>query len=226
MEWLIYKLVDTVINIGVDQLLTRYFGAPSEPIDSTSPAKGELHATFVAAKDQRPMMVMVGLVRADGWRFGVPMKYGDRLRLRLERGAYQVTALFFAETPETRALTLVAIAHHEIRILSDGPEKFHIQGRAVDEPERAAIDSAVRAHQLPMLTQKTATPEPIEPSIEILSAPTCDFRDESGERCVAPVQETQTNDRRCPRHADGDDEFGIVAWTGQTPFAPGVALPA
>ncbi|WP_066375826.1 hypothetical protein [Herbidospora mongoliensis] len=233
MEWLILKLLETMIDLGVEQLRNRYFGNPSEPIDlSSSPVRGEMDATFVAAKDQQPLMVMVGLVRGETWRFSVPMKYGDRLRLRLERGVYQVTALFFEETSETSALMLVAVAHHEIRILSDGPEKFLIRGRAVDEAERAAIDGAVLTHQMPMLTRAPepallpAVQKPFEPSIEILSAPMCDFRDESGRRCAEPVQETRTNSRRCPEHTDGDGEFGIVAWTGQKPYAPGVALPA
>nr|WP_062337220.1 hypothetical protein [Herbidospora sakaeratensis] len=211
-------LLQAMILIGVEELRNRYFADTSEPIDlSTGPVHGELHATFVAAREQRPLMVMVGLVRGDSWRFSVPMKYGDRLRLRLERGVYQVTALFFAEAPENRALTLVAIARHEIRILSDGPEKFVVRGQAVDDAERAEIESAVRSPaepaRLPVVTARAS----FAPSIEILSAPICDFRAESGERCAVPVQESRTNGRRCPRHADGDAEFGIIAWAGHHP---------
>ena len=126
-------LINTLLQFGLGQL-AKYIGVSGEEVpDRTGPdgLGSEFRANFRSLSRLKPSLVMVGLQRGDEWRFCVPVKYGEPLRLRVQRGMYQVTAWFFAEAQALNAaLMLVAIAEAEIVIAaSSRAEKFTLTGK-------------------------------------------------------------------------------------------------
>ncbi|MFI0425066.1 hypothetical protein [Spongiactinospora sp. 9N601] len=161
MDLIVKALLEAMFALGIDELRRRYFWRPLRTHAPTSgPPASELHAEFEAGHGPRPSVVMVGLRRGDAWHYSIPVRYGDRLRLQLSRGVYQLCAWFFADLPESAAPTLVAIAHQEIRVLSNRPEKFVVRGHEPTHSQLAEILSVAPARGLPFLI--THEQQPLE----------------------------------------------------------------
>ncbi|MEV0624166.1 hypothetical protein AB0I81_63415 [Nonomuraea sp. NPDC050404] len=233
MDLIVKALLEAMFALGIDELRRRDFWRPLRAHAPTSgPPAGELRAEFEAGHGPRPSVVMIGLRRGDAWHYSIPVRYGERLRLQLSRGVYQLCAWFFADLPESAAPTLVAIANQEIRVLSNRPEKFVVRGHEPTHAQLAEILSVAPARGLPFLitheqqplesAATSSTPSPLErrtdsdfePELVLVCAPVCGHVDPSGNRCA---EAAAGNGTRCPAHAGHDSEFDILGWIGSEP---------
>jgi len=219
----------TLLRFGLDQSLERYQEAHKHDVhDMVEPGAfgSELRAVFKVRASLRTSLVVVALERGSAWRTSVLVKYGEPLRLRVQRGIYQVTAWFFAAARAPAGkLMLAAIANAEIIVASSRAEKFVLTGEELRPSEVAAIRDAA-PQELPFMLpgdeprMLQAGPGQLEiaaaPQLEILSSPACSYQDETGQQCLG---EPAKGERFCYRHADGrqaDDERGmeILGWVG------------
>jgi len=180
-------------------------------------------------------LVMVGLQRGDEWKICVPVKYGESLRLRVQRGIYQVTAWFFAAVQAPIAtLMLVATAEAEIIIASERAEKFTVIGQEPEQAHLAQIRAAApigppfllpddKTRMLPAAGRNLELPGPPglddAPQLEMMCLPCCPHVDESGERCSGWPAEGETY---CAHHSglsSGESTSGmeIVSWVASGP---------
>jgi hypothetical protein len=221
-----------LLQFGLQQL-DKYMGvsSPEVPDMSGPDALGsELRAHFRLRPSLKASLVMVGLQRGDEWNICVPVKYGESLRLRVQRGIYQATAWFFAAAP----LMLIATAEAEIVIASGRAEKFTLTGQ---EPARAYLAQIRNAapmgppfmlpddvtRMLPAAGRNREIPGPpvLEeaPRLEMECSPCCRHVDESGERCSGWPAEGETYCARHSGHSPGQTVSGmeIVSWVASRP---------
>jgi len=219
--------MQTLLQFGLQQLLDRFSSGHEVHDLSDGALRGEIRARFKAMPNLRASLVMVGLERGDSWHVSVPVKYGEPLRLRVQRGVYQVTAWFFADAQAPAGTPmLVAIANGEITVASDRVEKFVLTGRNPLPAQLAEIRSAAPLAERPfwlpgegprMLPPGGAAAEaPQVPELEIVSSPSCAYVDASGKNCVGPLKD---GERFCARHSGrpadrNDGGIEILAWVG------------
>ncbi len=219
-------LLQALSQVGFEAVARRYlrsFTAPDHGIDFSggSPATW-LQARLNTATGLAPTWVLVGFLRADDWSRAVPVKYGEKLSLRLKRGNYQVVAWFFSVAADGRTPMLEGIATDTVMVISNRPQRIQLTGHvaqptAIDEIYRAAPDglpfnvpfSPARRELLP------GTGTESNPHLEIISIGTCDARVNGGP-CRLPIEE----EGRCARHRAGADSLEIIAWSGRddSPF--------
>ena len=179
-------IMESLVRFGLKQLLERFSGSagPEVPDLSEGALRGEIRASFKATANLRASLVMVGLQRGDSWHVSVPVKYGEPLRLRVQRGVYQVTAWFFADAQAPMGTPLlVAIATGEIAVASDRVEKFVLTGRNPLASQLAEIRSAAPPTELPfwlpdegprmLASGGAAAGARLVPELEIVSSPSC-----------------------------------------------------
>jgi len=232
---IVWKLLfDAMAYAGVDEIRQRLQQRGAQIHDlADEPPSSVLHATFRVRHEPRPFMVMVGLRRGDR-TFSAPVQYGERLRVRLSRGVYQVTAWFLADLPGFLAPTLVAIADQEIRILSERPERYVLVGSAPTAVQLAEIRAALPPRGVPITLPSGPPaleaaprpsgppariaygPAPERPEIEIIRT-SCAHTDSHGVRCPQPAL---TGKAFCPAHTARDERFQIVGGTGITTPPP------
>jgi hypothetical protein len=222
-------LVTTLLRYGLDQLLDRHQEAHKYDVhDLVEPGAfgSEIRAHFKARASLHASVVVVALERGTGWRTSVLVKYGEPLRLRVQRGMYQVTAWFFAAARAPAGkLILAAIANAQIVVASNRAEKFVLTGEELRPSEVTAIRDTV-PQELPFLlpgdeprmleTGRGQLEIAAAPQLEILSTPACSYQDQTGQQCLA---EPAKGERFCNRHADGrqaddEQEMEILGWVG------------
>jgi hypothetical protein len=221
-------LVTTLLRYGLDQLVERHHEAHKYDVhDLVEPGVlgSELRAYFKVRASLRASLVVVALERA-GWRMSVPVKYGEPLRLRVQRGVYQVTAWFFAAAHAPAGkLMLAAIANDQIVVASNRAEKFVLTGEELRPSDATAIRDAT-PQELPFMLPGDE-PRMLEsgrgqveiaaaPQLEIFSSPICSYQNQAGQQCLG---EPAKGERFCYRHAGGreaDDEreMEILGWVG------------
>lgn len=220
-------ILDTLLRLGLQQLTRRFSAAPEVTDVSDGKPTGEFRAQFKVTANLGASLVMVGLQRGDGWKLSVPVKYGEPLRLRVQRGIYQVTAWFFAAAPPPVNMPmLVAIAHDVLTVVSERPQKFTLTGRAPLDSQLAEIRSGVpdgRPFSLPDERHRAILPAPDDastaeamPELEIISPESCAYAYPSGQRCIrSPKQDNEF----CTLHSADmkvgtSDRMEVVAWVG------------
>lgn len=221
-----------MLQFGLQQLLQRFVDPGSREVPDLVGQEGlggELRAHFKAATSLSISVVIVGLERGDNWKICIPVKYGEALRLRVQRGIYQVTAWFFAAARAPVAtLMLAGIAQAEIIVASSRAEKFVLMGQEPLPRQLAEIRSAAPAGRPFMLpgdearmlpSGGKAVDLPKAPQLEIVSSPSCPHVDASGQRCSEWAQEEETY---CARHSrrrqhENGDRMEIIGWVGTPP---------
>jgi hypothetical protein len=226
-------LLATLLRFGLDQLFEKFEESRKAKVHNLVEPGGlgsELRAYFKVSAALQTSLVIVGLERGDAWRTCVPIKYGEALRVRVQRGIYQVTAWFFATAHAPAAkLTLVAIAKTDIVVASSRAEKFVLMGEEPQPSEVAAIRNAApleRPFILPGDEPKMlpAAGRQLEiaaaPQLEILSSPACSHEDSAGQRCLGWPDEGESS---CHLHAGhtqegGERDIEILGWVGTHAF--------
>jgi hypothetical protein len=221
-------IMESLVRFGLKQLLDRFAGGSGREVPDLTDGglPGEIRASFKAMADLRASLVMVGLQRGDSWHISVPVKYGEPLRLRVQRGLYQVTAWFFADADAPAGTPLlVAIAHGEIAVTSDRVQKFVLTGHNPLPAQLAEIRSAAPPADMPfwlpdegprMLAAGPGERMVVHvPELEIVSSPSCTYVNASGRRCAGPPEK---GGNFCTRHTgeaeDGKGRIEILAWVG------------
>ena len=221
-----------LLQFGLQQL-DKYIGVsrPEVP-DMTGPDAfgSELRAHFRLHPSLKASLVMVGLQRGNEWNVCVPVKYGESLRLRVQRGIYQATAWFFASAPgPVAALMLIATAEAEIVIASGRAEKFTLTGQEPARAYLAQIRNAAPAGPPFMLPDDVTRMLPAAgrnrelsagpvldeaPLLEMVCAPCCRHIEESGERCSGWPADGEMYCARHSGHSSGQTASGmeIVSW--------------
>lgn len=219
--------MESLLRFGLNRLMDKFSDTGREEVPDLSEGKlrGEFRAQFKAMASLRATLVMVGLERGTTWKISVPVKYGEALRLRVQRGIYQVTAWFFADAQAPFATPmLVAIAQGEIRVASERVQKFVLTGRNPLPSQLAEIRQAApsaRPFWLPdegprMLPAGAAVTPQIDSELKIVCSPSCAYLEASGQGCSGSPEEDESFCRRHAEHPEAGDSDGmdILAWVG------------